>query len=83
MAYRQELSGMEVLWVQTRRERRKKVTHKVCGVQVVHGGGTTNLKTHLRTWYRSTHDELFPDKQGTMVLVMSQNYHIILRELRN
>ena len=52
----------------------KKVTCKLCGVYVAHGGGSTNLKTHLRTWHRSTHDELFkvcstdvsPGKQETI-----------------
>ena len=43
----------------------KTVTCKVC-VKVVHGGRTTNFKTHLCTWHRSTYDKLFPDaSQGT------------------
>ena len=39
----------------------KKATCKLCGVHVVHGGGTTNLKNHLCTWHRSTFDELFTE----------------------
>ena len=38
----------------------KKVTCKVC-VKVVHGGRTTNLKTHLHTWHCSTYDKIFSD----------------------
>ena len=45
----------------------KKVTCKVC-VKVVHGGRTTNLKMHLRTWHRSTYDKLFQ-----MILKVPEN----------
>lgn len=41
-----------------REENGKKVTCKLCGVKVVHGGGTTNLNIHLRNWHRSSYDEL-------------------------
>ena len=47
------------------KEGKKKVTCKLCGVKVVHGGGTTNLNTHLRNWHRSTYDELHPDDAST------------------
>ena len=30
----------------------------------MHGGGTTNLKNHLRTWHHSTFDELFTENPG-------------------
>ena len=32
---------------------------KQCGQKVAHGGGTTNLKKHLRSKHRLTYDELF------------------------
>ena len=41
----------------------KKAVCKICKVGVVHAraGGTTNLKTHLYTWHRQLHDELFQE----------------------
>ena len=46
---------------------------KVCGGSVERSGGTTNLRSHLRTWHRSIYDQLYPEapdescsKQGTM-----------------
>ena len=40
-------------------ERDKRVTCKLCGQKVAHGGGTTNLKNHLRTNHHKEYDELF------------------------
>jgi len=37
----------------------KKAFCTICKAGVVHTGGTTNLKSHLHTWHRSTYDELF------------------------
>ena len=39
----------------------KKAFCTICKAGLVHAGGTTNLKTHLHTWHRSTYDELFHD----------------------
>ena len=39
----------------------KKAYCKICKVGVVHAGGTTNLKTHLYTWHRLIHDELYQE----------------------
>ena len=38
---------------------RARATCKLCMQKVAHGGGTTNLKNHLRTKHHSTYDELF------------------------
>ena len=39
----------------------KKAYCKICKTGVVHAGGTTNLKTHLYTWHRLIHDELYQE----------------------
>ena len=39
----------------------KKAFCKICKAGVVHAGGTTNLKSHLHTWHRLIHDELYKD----------------------
>ena len=36
-----------------------KATCKICGAQVERAGGTSNLKSHLRIWHRTVHDQLF------------------------
>ena len=43
----------------------KKAVCKICKAGVVHAGGTTNLKTHLYTWHRQLHDELFQESSET------------------
>ena len=50
---------------------------KLCGQKVAHGGGTTNLKNHLRTKHRSTYDELFSSnsserEQGSLDAFVTQ-----------
>ena len=47
---------------------------KICNGKYERGGGTSNLKNHLRNWHHSEFDELYPaetpsassSKQGTM-----------------
>ena len=46
---------------------------KVCGGKVERAGGTSNLRSHLRTWHRSIYEEIYKDerienisKQGTI-----------------
>lgn len=47
-----------------------KATCKICGVQVERAGGTSNLKSHLRIWHWTVHDQLFDQPlsstQGTL-----------------
>ena len=42
----------------------KKVTCKLCRVEVAHSGGTTNLRNHLRSHHRPEYAELFDDDLG-------------------
>ena len=39
----------------------KKAFCKICKAAVVHMGGTTTLNSHLYTWHRLIHDELYKD----------------------
>ena len=43
----------------------KHVTCKICAQKVAHGGGTINLKNHLRTNHRAEYEELFKSEQIT------------------
>lgn len=55
---------------------------KVCEGSIKQGGGTSNQRSHLRTWHRSIYDELYPEttlapqwsstKQGTMDTFVSR-----------
>ena len=47
-------------------QRDKCITCKICTQKVTHGGGgTTNLKNHLRTNHRAEYEELFENEQIT------------------
>ena len=40
-------------------QRDKRITCKLCAQKVAHGGGTTNLKNHLRTNHQTEYEELY------------------------
>ena len=44
-------------------ERDRRVTCKICAQKVAHGGGTTNLKNHLKTNHRAEFEELYGSEQ--------------------
>ena len=46
-------------------ERDGRVTCKLCAQKVVHGGGTTNLRNHLKTNHRTEFEELYGSEQVT------------------
>ena len=41
-----------------------KVVCKLCNQKIAHGGGTTNLRTHLKAKHRSMFDQLFPSSSS-------------------
>ena len=65
-------------------ERDKRVTCKLCAQKVAHGGGTTNLKNHLRTNHRKEYDELYESDLNLSTtmdsFVRSSGYHRIRLE---
>ena len=46
-------------------QRDKCVICKICAQKVTHGGGTTNLKNHLRTNHQTEYEELYGNEQTT------------------